>query len=245
MRFLILLLLPLALAARDVRLLRIEAPEDAPSRVFVVRGEVAFEMDVPRLSPSRARLRVGAEAARLRLALERPTRERPLPADAPSIDLPAGEDDLLVVLFPREGAGALAVQGLPVALTRDPARAGAFLWMNLSDRTLLVRFGPALTAVPPGQGRLAVPPVAPGGAFPVLIDLAARQPADEPQPMVRATWTRHDSGRQLMFVLPDAERVVPRIVSVPDVEPPAAPPGPEGRPGDGSRVAPAGPSPRR
>jgi hypothetical protein len=111
--------------------------------------------------------------------------------------------------------------------------------MNLSDRTLLVRFGAALTPVPPAQGRAVLPPVAPGAAFPVHVDLAPRREGEVAQPMVRATWMRHESGRQLMFVLPDAEREVPRIVSVPDVAPPAsAKPAPAGRPG-------AAPSPGR
>jgi len=236
MRSLVLLLLPLVLAARDARLLRIDAPEGAPSRLFVVRGESAVAMDLPRLLPSTSRLQVGPEAARLHLALEKPTRERPLPADAPVVDLPAGADDLLVVLFPREGSGSLPVQALPVALPHGPARTGGFLWMNLSDRTLLVRFGAALTRIPPSEGRLAMPPVAPGATFPVHVDLAPRREGEEPQPMVRATWMRHESGRQLMFVLPDAEREVPRVVSIPDVAPP--PPEPAG----GSRAV---PGPRR
>lgn len=230
------LLLAAPTSARDVRLLRIEAPEDAPARVFAVRGESASEIDTPRLSPSRRRLAVGPEAARYHLALERPTRDKPLPADAPAIDLPAGEEDLLVILFPREGAGPLAVRGLPVAIPRDPARAGALLWLNLTPRVLLVNLGAGPSQVPPGQGRLLVPPVATGKPHPVLIDLAAAKPGEEPQPMVRATWIRRELGRQYLFVLPDAERESPRIVSVPDLDegPPSpkvpSPPRPEPRP---------------
>lgn len=224
-----LLLLAAPLAARDVRLLRIEAPEDAPALVFAVRGETAFEIDTPRLSPSRRRLQVGAEAARLHLALERPTRERPLPADAPAVDLPPGEEDLLVILFPREGSGPLAVQGLPVAVPSGPGRAGALLWLNLSPRVVLVNLGSGATPVPPGQGRLILPPVPPGKPHPVLIDLGPARAGEESQPMVRATWLRRDAGRQFLFVLPDAERDVPRIVSVPDLDEPApaAPPPPK------------------
>ncbi len=231
----LILLLP-SLAARDVRLLRIEAPEDAPSLVFAVRGESVAEIDTPRLSPSRRRLAVGAETVRLYLAWERPTKEKPLPADAPAIDLPAGEEDLLVILYPRAGAGPLAVQGLPVAIPRDPARAGALLWLNLTSRVVSVNLGSGPTLVPSGQGRLVVPPAAPGKPYPVLIDLGPAKPGEEPQPMVRATWIRRDAGRQFLFVLPDAERDSPRIVSVPDLDdgpPPAkvlAPSKPEPRP---------------
>lgn len=234
MRPLLLLLLSACpVLAREVRLLRIEAPEDAPALVHVVRGETATEIDTPRLSPSRRRLQAGPEAARYHLAVEKPTRERPLPAEAPFFDLPAGQDDLLVVLYPREGAGPLAVSGFPVAVPRDPARAGTLVWLNLSSRELRVNLGAGVVRVPVGQGRLVLPPAAPGKPYPVHIDLAAAKVDEEPQPMVRATWVRRDAGRQFLFVLPDVERDVPRIVSVPDLDdPPPAPPAPkpDGRP---------------
>jgi len=221
-----LLLLPLALVARDVRFLRIEAPDDAPSRIFVVRGESVTESDLPRLSVSRARCVVGADACRLRLALERPTKDRPLPADAPLVDIPAGAADVLVILIPREGAGPLSVQALPVEAPNDTARPGAMVWLNLFPRTLLVRLGGPVVQVPPGQGRLVLPGVKPGEAYPVHIDIASERPGDEPDPLVRATWVRGQVGRHYQFVLPDTERLSPRIVSVPDID---APPQPEAK----------------
>ena len=219
-----LLFLPLALAARDIRFLRIEAPEDGPSRFFVVQGESITESDLPRLAVSRKRCAVSADAVQLRLALERPTKDKPLPADAPAVDLPAGTEDLLVILLPKEGKGPFSVQAQSVAAPNDAARAGGMVWLNLFPRTLLVRLGGPVVQVPPGQGRMVVPGVKPGDSYPVYIDMAPPKADEEPDPLVRATWVRSQTGRHYLFVLPDEARITPRIVAVPDVEAPPVDP---------------------
>lgn len=222
---LLLCLLPVLAPARELRLLRLEGPEDLPSRLFVIGEGVEAQLDLPLLTASERRATLGSEARLLYLAKDKPSPRQPLPADAPSVRIPAGTDDLLLVLL--QGPGALGLRASPVALPDARASAGALVWFNLQPRGLTVRLGAAApVVVPPGSSRILLPPVPPGSSFPASLDLAAAEAGADPQPFVRTTWVRARHGRHLYFVVADPDRIVPRIISVPDVgepEPPAPP----------------------
>ncbi len=209
-----------SIPARTVRLLYLEAPEDAPGALHLVAGKEVAKVDVPRLAISSGQAQVPSAAVRIHLAEKAPTREHPLPADAPAVDLPAGDQDLLLVLFPTGKTGPLGfgAQAIDFSSARIPD--GGILWLNLSRRTLQVRLGSAVMAVPQGQTRAMAPGVAPGGSYPVLVDLAPLDSREEPLPLIRATWMREPGRRQLLFVLDDPSRLVPRVVAVPHRLPP-------------------------
>lgn len=218
------LLLALALAqpasARSVRLLYVEAPESAPAALFVVVGKEVSRVDLPRLAISSGKAEVPDSAVRLRLAERAPSREYPLPADAPAVDLPPGSGDVLLVLLPSGQPGSLGLRAQPVDFSPARLPDGGVLWLNLSSRVLDARLGSAGARVPPGQVRPMVPGAAPGAAYPVLVDLAPSEPGVEPTPLVRSTWLRDPGRRQLLFVLDDPGRAVPRVVAVPHRPPP-------------------------
>ena len=225
------LLLALALAApagaRSVRLLYVEAPESAPPALFVVAGKEAARVDLPRLAVSSGKAEVPAAAVRLRLSDRAPSREHPLPPEAPAVDLPAGAGDVLLVLLPSGQPGPLGFR--VQAIDFSPARLadGGVLWLDLGARALDARLGSAVARVAPGQARAMVPGAAPGATYPVIVDLAPAGPGAAPLPLMRATWLRDPGRRQLLFILDDPERNVPRVVAIPDQSPP--PPGPPAR----------------
>lgn len=221
-----LLLLPLLAVARDIRLLRLEGPENPPPRLFLIGTEAEGELDLPLLSPSTRRLAVGEEALELRLLKAKPAPREPLPADAPLIRVPAGKDDLLLILL--AGPGSLGFRAEVVGVPPSAGAEGALLWFNLQPRPLHVRLGEAAaTVIPPGASRATLPPVAPGTPFAARLDLGSGPEGREVRPFLRATWVRAPRGRLLSFVVADPDRAAPRILSVPDLdEAPAAPPPP-------------------
>lgn len=221
-----LLLLPLLAAARDIRLLRLEGPENPPPRLFLHGTDTEGELDLPLLSPSTRRLAVGEGALELRLLKAKPAPREPLPADAPLIRVPAGKDDLLLILL--AGPGSLGFRAEVVGVPPSAGAEGALLWFNLQPRPLHVRLGEAAaTVIPPGASRATLPPVAPGTPFSARLDLGSGPEGREVRPFLRATWVRAPRGRLLSFVVADPDRAAPRILSVPDLdEAPAAPPPP-------------------
>jgi len=213
-----------ASSARSLRLLYVQAPDDAPESVVLVVGKEAKDLDLPRLSVSTKRLALPAGPVRVFAATKVPTKAEPLPADAPFVDIPEGMDAPLVVLLPSGATGPLAFRMLPVEFARSKAPEGAVLWFNLSARTVFAKLGTAQAAVAPRQTAVMVPPGKPGDVYHVLVDVSPDQGETENVPLMRSSWVKEAGQRHLLFVVPDPSRKVPRIVAVPErMEPEPAP----------------------
>lgn len=228
---LLLALVAACASARSVRLLYVDAPENAPGSLHLVVGKEVTKVDVPRLAVSSGQAEIPPAALRLRLAEKPPTREHPLPDEAPAVDIPAGDQDVLLVLFPSGKPGPLGFSAQAIDFSSARIPDGGILWLNLTRRGLQAKLGSATAVVGPGQVRAMSPGASPGGTYPVLVDLAPAEPGEEPLPLLRATWIREPGRRQLLFVLNDPDRSVPRVVAVPHrlPPPPEAPPKPPGR----------------
>lgn len=215
------LLTPLAYAqetsgGRSLRLLYVQAPDEAPASVFLVVGKEVKEIDLPRLSISSKRLTVPAGPARVYAATKAPTKAEPLPADAPFVDIPETMADVLVVLLPTGDPGVLSFRMLPVEFSRGKAPEGAVLWFNLSTRTIFAKLGAVQAAVAPRQTAIMVPPGKPGDIYHVLVDVSPEAGETESVPLMRSSWVKEPGQRHLLFVVPNPERKVPRIIAVPE-----------------------------
>lgn len=205
-----------ASGSRSLRLLYVQAPDDAPAAVVLVVGKEAKEVDLPRLSISTKRLALPAGPVRVYAALKPPTKAEPLPADAPFVDVPEGMNDPLVVLLPSGENGPLAFRMLPVEFSRTKAPEGAVLWFNLSARTIFAKLGSTQAAVAPRQTAIQLPPGKSGDVYHVLVDVGPDQGETESTPLMRSSWVKEPGQRHLLFVVPDPARKVPRIVAVPE-----------------------------
>ncbi len=203
-------------SARSLRLLYVQAPDDAPASLFLVAGKEIKEVDLPRLSISTKRLGLSTGAVRVYAASKAPTKDEPLPANAPFVDIPDSMNDPLVVLLPTGEAGPLAFRMLPVEFSRTKAPEGAVLWFNLSGRTLYSKLGTAQAIVAPRQTAIQLPPGKPGDVYHVLVDVAPEQGEEESVPLMRSSWVKEPGQRHLLFIVPDPDRKVPRIVAVPE-----------------------------
>lgn len=220
-----------ASSARSLRLLYIQAPDEAPASVFLVAGKEIKEVDLPRLSISTKRLTLTAGMVRVYAATKAPTKAEPLPADAPFVDIPEGMHDPLVVLLPTGEAGPLAFRMLPVEFSRTKAPEGAVLWFNLSPRAIFSKLGTAQAVVAPRQTAIQLPPGKPGDTYHVLVDVAPEQGETESVPLMRSSWVKEAGQRHLLFVVPDPNRKVPRIVAVPERMEPEPDPVKDGKAG--------------
>ena len=214
-------------SARSVRLLYVDPPEDALGSLHLVVGKEVSKVDVPRLAISSGQVEVPSSSLRLRLAERPPTREQPLPAEAPAVDLPAGDSDILLVLFPSGKPGPLGFRAQAIDFTPTRIPDGGILWLNLTRRGLRAKLGSSAAVVDPGQVRAMAPGASLGRTYSVLVDLVPARAGEEPLPLLRATWVRESGRRQLLFVLDDPDRTVPRVVAVPHRLPP--PPEPAGK----------------
>ncbi len=230
MRFLLLLIISLVTLGaeetsnRSLRLLYIQAPEDCPNSLFLVSGKEMKEIDLPRLSISTKRFPLPSGNVRVSVGDKAPTKAQPLPEDAPFVDIPEAMTDVLVILLPNGQKGNLAFRMLPVEFSRTRAPEGAVVWFNLSPRTLHAKLGSAQGVVEPRQSLIMNPSGRLGEVYPVIVDVSPLNGETENVPLMRSNWVKENNQRHLLFIVPDENRTVPRIMVVPDHMEPVAPP---------------------
>jgi hypothetical protein len=204
-----------------LRLLYVQAPEDARASVFLVSGEGAKEIDLPRLSISSKRMALTAGNVRVFAATKAPTKAQPLPADAPFVDIPKGMNDPLVVLLPTGGAGPLAFRMLPLDFARTKAPEGSVVWLNLSTHTLISQLGSSRATIAPRRSVIQMPSGKTGDVYPVSVVLAPEHGEIEGLPLMKSSWVKEPGQRHLLVVVPDPNRSVPRIIDIPERMEPA------------------------
>ena len=202
--------------ARSLRLLYLQAPEDAPAHVFLVVGKAGKEIDLPRLSISTKRMELPAGVVRVYAATKIPSKANPLPADAPFADIPGGMNDPLVVLLPTGGAGPLAFRMMPVEFARTKAPEGAVVWLNLSTRAITSQLGSSRAVVAPRQAVIQLPSGRTGEVYPVSVALAPDPGETEGVPLMKSSWVKEPGQRHLLVVVPDDRRNVPRVIDIPE-----------------------------
>lgn len=201
---------------RSLRLLYLQAPEDAPASVFLTVGKGGKEIDLPRLSISTNRMVLPAGVIRVYAAKKAPSKDNPLPPDAPFAEIPSGMNDPLVVLLPTGGTGPLAFRMMPVEFARTKAPEGAVVWLNLSARTITSQLGSSRAVVTPRQAVIQMPSGRTGDVYPVSVVLAPEQGESEGVPLMKSSWVKEPGQRHLLVIVPDDRRNVPRIIDVPE-----------------------------
>ncbi|NBX33871.1 hypothetical protein EBR16_00645 [bacterium] len=202
--------------SRSCRLLYIQAPFDAPEKVVLVVGKEATDVDLPRLSISNARAKIPSGLVRVYAATKAPTKAEPLPANTPFVDIPETMSDALIVLLPTGQPGPLSFIMLPVEFHKNRAPEGTVVWFNLSDRIIYAKLGNTMVTVNPKGSALSMPSVGIDEPYVVYVDASPVAPETETVPVVRGSWVKEARMRNLLFVVPDPSRTVPRILSIPD-----------------------------
>jgi hypothetical protein len=215
---------------RSLRLLHVQAPEDSPDRVFLVVGKGGKEIDLPRLSISTQRLALPAGTVRVYAATKAPSKDKPLPPEAPFTDIPSGMNDPLVVLLPTGGTGPLAFRMMPLEFARTRAPEGSVVWLNLSSRAITSQLGSSRVVIAPRQAVIQLPSGRSGEVYHVSVVLAPEHGENEGVPLMKSSWVKEPGQRHLLVVVPDDARKVPRVIDVLErMEP-------EGEPVKGAKV---------
>ena len=216
---------PGASSPRSLRMVYVQAPDDAPEKIVLLVGsdtKASREMDLPRMSVSTNRWVIPAGLVRVFAATKAPTRDDPLPANAPFVDIPEAMQAPLLVLLPSGGTGPLAFRMLPVDFSDDAAPDSSVVWFNLTERTVFARLGSAQVVVAPRRSGTVVPSGKVGDNYPVMVDLSPDEGEAETVPFLRARWAKDAGRRDLLFVFNDVGRKFPRMVCVPALKEPEA-----------------------
>lgn len=212
-----LLLVPGPAAARTVAAIYFQAPAGAPEKVYINDTSGSVALALPRMNLADP-VKLAAGDLACRITLTPVTKDQPLPRAAPAVAIPAAWTEVILLFAhnPQDPAFPFTVTAMNASLSNF--KPGEMLVFNRTRSSIGGKLGDRTLRVDPGQTVKLEAPASKNGDYPVSIGFRAPgEPAV--RPLTQTTWRFEAAMRQLLFILPDLERGVPRIWSV-NVRPP-------------------------
>lgn len=201
-------------AARKARAIFIQPSDRAPEKAMLFTGKDYSEIELPQRNLS---AEVDLPDGDLVLAVlpGKLAGNAKVPADAPTIKIPAAWGRCLLLFFPDPSNKTFPARVIPVNASSADFAKGHTLIYNVSSAAIIGKFGEQVIKVLPGKSATMKPPIAEFGAYPVDID--CYMPGDKkPTSLCRSNWQHDPDARQIMFVTPAPGYNVPRVWGILD-----------------------------
>lgn len=188
-----------SLSARTAQMLYFRAPKDAPKSVHIYQvGNEPLEVDLKRNNFSKS-FKLGDGETILRFLGSPLTVDEEFPENAPSLEIPAEYDKVLILAFPDPANPVLPVSFKVLNANRDTFGAGDRMFINFTDSRIIGKVG---------KQKLDL------GALSIEVVKNAAKPKEEYQVMlnrvdskrektytfIRQTWRQSPTRRSLLFV---------------------------------------------
>lgn len=218
--FLITLLFPLLAIAettpqkRTCRILFLNPPPNAPSKLFLYDGATSQEVDLPEMNFSDVYQITGGDTA-IYLLPNAVLKPEMIPAGAPTGNLPAALVDFYIVVTGDSANQVVPVQLQIIDAGSDKFRKGQMMWYNLTNNAVGGKLGGQKLAMK-GQSRAIVDaPTRGEECFEVNLSYAI---ASDPQfyPICQTQWQHDPRARMVMFVYGGGHNTTPHIVGFKD-----------------------------
>ncbi len=212
-----------AAAGRTCRIVFLDRPENAPKSLHLFDGVTSQEVELPsmNLSPS---YKLAPDVTQLKLLISKVGDPKEVPADAPSVDIPSGYTDFLLLVLSDPDNKISPVKMEAVNLVSDHFKVGQTLWSNRTDKTIQGKLGDQALSLEPESSKIVDAPVSENGvatsgyysaSFTYQIqDQGAFEPITEQQ------WWHDAKSRHLGFIV-NAGGKLPKIYFYRDFRDPA------------------------
>lgn len=209
------LLTPLILGAREVRLIYYKGPSEAPREAFLYGASGQFvQVRLPRSNASDAyELPDNGENFILLPEELPPTQlppEVPLPAGAPIVNIPLDWSLTLLLVIEDKSNPIFPVKVQPINASDSVFGPGQTYWINLTDIFVGGTVGDTRMVIKPRSMVITEPPREDRGDYKVVID-SVTPGENKRRWLVRQTWRHSPEARQLVFIHPLEP---PRIASL-------------------------------
>ncbi len=200
-------------SARPVSAIFFQAPADAPSEVFLHHGTGTVTLPLPRMNLGQS-IKLPAGDLVLYFTPKPVGKLEVVPPEAPTASIPAAWSEVILLFSYSPQTPEFPFKVTPLNASMGEFRPGEMLIFNRSKSTVGGILGGQRVRINPGASTKVPPPVANDSDYPVRL---AYSPANcsETLPLADTTWRHESAIRQLLFIVPDASRGVPRVWSVP------------------------------
>jgi len=206
---------------RTIRLLFLNAPDNAPRTVHLHDGISSQEVQLPRMNLSPL-YKLPAGPLRLRLLATPVEDPKQVPANAPTVVIPETIGDAYLLCFSDPDAPVVPLRVTVVDAGMDKFRNGQMLWFNITPHAIAGKLGDEKLSLKPYGRVLVDAPAGEGGSYPAIISYMI-QGDERVHPICETRWMHDRRSRHLIFVFTEPDRRLPRIKGFPDFRPPPPP----------------------
>ena len=203
-----------SLSARTVRAIFLQPPAGAPDKAFLFTGSKSSEIALPsrNLSPE-----ITIPNGELTLAILPASLPEggEVPEGAQTMKIPEAWKRCILIFLPAPKRSVFPANVLLVNSSDANLPKGNTIIYNLTDNTVQGKFGELLLQVKPRGTATLKPPLKENGQYPVAIDCILPE-TQERVSAVRSNWVHYQDARQILFVIPNPDRKIPRIWGVLD-----------------------------
>lgn len=222
MRLLVFLccLLPLSLAAqekagpRTCRVLFLGAADTDPEMLYLHDGTSTREVELPRLNLSKIYELPGG-ALTLKMLASPPAQDQPLPATAPSANVPESTGDFYLLLSPDPANKTVPVRMQVINASADRFKPGQMLWFNLTAHDVGGQVGKQKLAIQARSKVVLDPPASTVESYNVNLTFRIAG-KDALYPLCETQWNHDPATRTVLFIANEPGSRTPRVLGFPD-----------------------------
>jgi hypothetical protein len=202
------------LTAREVRTIYLAGTGSQLYKAYLLGAKTALEVELPQrnLSPE-AKLPNGDLTL---IALpSAPVEGTPIPEGAPRCTIPESWQRCILIFLGDPKNTVFPVRIIPVDASSVNFPKGSTRIYNLSKTTILGQFGKERVHLESGKSTTFGAPISDFGGYPMGIDCIP-EGEKTPRAVCRSFWQHDPEARQVLFVVPQIDQVLPRVWSVLD-----------------------------
>ncbi len=201
-------------STRSCRIIFLEAPDDAPEKIFLSDGVSMREVELPRMNLSDIYPLAEGDIT-LRMFSQKITDLAAVPTSAPSATIGADVKDFYLLVSTDPANKIAPVKMSVINANAANFKKGQMLWFNLTKNKVGGRVGERDLAMDANSKTILDAPSRKNGDY--NVNLTFRMPGDERLfPLCETKWQFDDRTRNIYFIIPVAGSRSPRILGFPD-----------------------------
>lgn len=202
------------LAAREVRTIYLPGAGAPQAKAYLLAAETTLEVELPQrnLSPG---IKLPNGDLTLVALPSPPVEGGEIPRGAPQCTIPESWQRCILIFLGDPNNPVFPVRIIPVNASEMHFPTGSTRIYNLSETTLLGQFGNERIHLEPGKSKSFGAPIQGFGSYPMGIDCIPHGETS-PRAVCRSVWQHDPDSRQILFVIPQEDRIIPRVWGVLD-----------------------------
>ncbi len=202
------------LHAREARAIYLPCSGGPLPEAHLVGAGVSTRIDLPQRNLSAEVVLADGDLVLAALASP-PANLEEIPKGAPLVRIPASWERCFLIFLGDPTNEVFPVRVIPVNAGVLNFPQGSTRVFNLSETLLGGAFGGRRIVVKPGETATFEAPIRDFGSYPVAIDCLPKGET-RPRAICRSTWQHDPAARQILFVVPQNGRIIPRVWGVLD-----------------------------